>query len=191
MHLWSAAGRLGSSADLGWAAQVSWGWLATDQQKNFPGGSGSKASAYDVGDMGSIPGSGRSPGEGNGNPLQYSCPEKSHGQRSLVGYSPWDGKELDMTEQLHSLTHRTSWLGVSHLSAGQSGHVLISVTEEKEQEGKNISAIAGFAFTIAFLTKASHMTEPRVRLGGHSQGLSQRKGVELGPLAESAWHGQL
>ena len=48
----------------------------------------------------SIPGLGRSPGGGNGNPLQYSCLEKSHGQRSLVGYSPWDRKELDTTEQL-------------------------------------------------------------------------------------------
>ena len=40
-----------------------------------PGGSEGKASAYNVGDPGSIPGSGRSPGEGNGNPLQYSCLE--------------------------------------------------------------------------------------------------------------------
>ena len=41
----------------------------------FPGSSDGKASAYNVGDPGSIPGWGRSPGEGNGNPLQYSCPE--------------------------------------------------------------------------------------------------------------------
>ena len=41
----------------------------------FPGGSEVKASAWNVGDLGSIPGSGRSPGEGNGNPLQYSCLE--------------------------------------------------------------------------------------------------------------------
>ena len=40
------------------------------------------------------------PGEGNGYPLQYSCPGESHGQRSLVGYSPWGRKELDMTKQL-------------------------------------------------------------------------------------------
>ena len=39
-----------------------------------------------------------SPGEGHGNPLQYSCLEQSHGQRSLAGYSPWGPKELDMTE---------------------------------------------------------------------------------------------
>ena len=41
----------------------------------FPGGSEVKASAYNVGDLGSIPASGRCPGEGNGNPLQYSCLE--------------------------------------------------------------------------------------------------------------------
>ena len=42
---------------------------------NFTGSSDSKASAYNAGDPGSIPGLGRSPGEGNGNPLQYSCLE--------------------------------------------------------------------------------------------------------------------
>ena len=50
--------------------------------------------------MWETPGSGRSPGEGNGNPLQYSCLE-IHGWRSLVGYSPWGRKESDTTEQLH------------------------------------------------------------------------------------------
>ena len=64
----------------------------------FPRGSDGKVSAYNVGDLGLIPGSGRSPGERNGNPLQYSCLEKSHGQRSPVGYSPWGCKESDMTE---------------------------------------------------------------------------------------------
>ena len=43
----------------------------------FPGGSDGKASAYNAGDPGSIPGLGRSPREGNGNPLQYSCLENS------------------------------------------------------------------------------------------------------------------
>ena len=56
------------------------------------------ANAGDVRDVGSVPGSGRSPGKGNGNPLQYSCPENSHGQRSLAGYSPWGFKESDTTE---------------------------------------------------------------------------------------------
>jgi len=88
---------------------------------SFPGGSDSKESTCNegvsevaqetlyplshqgssngnVGDLGSIPGLGRSPGGGHGNPLQYSCLENSHGQRSLVGYSSWGRKELDTTE---------------------------------------------------------------------------------------------
>ena len=52
----------------------------------------SDCNAGDAGDLGLIPGSRRSPGEGNGNPLQYSCLEKSHGQRNPVGYSPWGHK---------------------------------------------------------------------------------------------------
>ena len=66
----------------------------------FPGGSDSKESACDVGDLGFIPGLGRSPGGGHGNPPQYSCLENPHGQRSLANYSPWGHKESDMTEQL-------------------------------------------------------------------------------------------
>ena len=54
-------------------------------------------------DQGSVPGSGRSPGEGHGKPLQYSCLENPHGQRSLGGYSPRGCKESDTTEPL---THR-------------------------------------------------------------------------------------
>ena len=54
----------------------------------FPGGSAVKNLPAQAGDLGSIPGLGRSPGGGNGNPLQYSCLENPHGQRSLAGYSP-------------------------------------------------------------------------------------------------------
>ena len=55
----------------------------------FPGGSDGKESSCNVGDLGSVPGLGRSPGEGNGNPLQYSCLENSMEQRSLTGYNLW------------------------------------------------------------------------------------------------------
>ena len=75
----------------------------------FPGGSVGKESACNVGDVGSIPGLGRSSGGGHGNPLQYPCLENPHGQRSLGSYSPWGHKELDMTEQL-SLFHMKYWL---------------------------------------------------------------------------------
>ena len=68
----------------------------------FPGGSGSKESACNVGDLGSILGLGRSPGGGHGNPLQCSCLENPHGQRSLVGHSPWGQQESDTTERLRT-----------------------------------------------------------------------------------------
>ena len=64
----------------------------------FPGGSDSKESAYNAGDLGSIPELGRSPGGGHGNTLQYSWLENPHGQRILAGYSPWGRKESDMTK---------------------------------------------------------------------------------------------
>ena len=66
----------------------------------FPGGLYGKESACNVGDLGSVPGLERSPGEGCSNPLQYSCLENPHRQRSLVGHSPWGRKESDMTEQI-------------------------------------------------------------------------------------------
>ena len=68
--------------------------------EGFPGGIVVKNPPANSRDMGSIPGSGRSPGIGNGNPLQYSCQENSM-DSSLVGYSPWHCKELDMTEHAH------------------------------------------------------------------------------------------
>ena len=58
----------------------------------------SLASARDIRKTGSIPGLRRSPGGGHGNPLQYSCLENLHQQKSLVGYSPKGCKESDMTE---------------------------------------------------------------------------------------------
>ena len=65
-------------------------------------GKESACNAGDIGDAGSAPGPGRSPGVGNGNALQYPHPEEFHGRRSLVGYSPQGGKESDMTERTYS-----------------------------------------------------------------------------------------
>ena len=64
------------------AVLLAWGSAVLGGSGNSDG----KESACSVGDPGLIPGSGRSPREGNGNPLQYSCLEKSHGPRSLVGF---------------------------------------------------------------------------------------------------------
>ena len=64
----------------------------------FPDSSAGKESACNAGDLGSIPGLGRSSGGGHGKPFQYSFLENPHGQRSLAGYSAWRRKESDMAE---------------------------------------------------------------------------------------------
>ena len=66
----------------------------------FLGGSDSKESTCNVGDLGLVSELGRSPGGRHGNPLQYSCLENFHGQRNRLGYSSWGCKESDMTERL-------------------------------------------------------------------------------------------
>ena len=62
--------------------------------EGFPGGSEVKASACNAGDLGSIPRLGRSPWRRKWQPTQVFLPGKSHGQRSLIGYSPWGHKRI-------------------------------------------------------------------------------------------------
>ena len=64
----------------------------------FPGGSDGKKSTCNKGDLGSIPGLGRSPGGGHDNPLQYSCMENPHGQTEQPGGLQFTGSQKDMTE---------------------------------------------------------------------------------------------
>ena len=64
----------------------------------WPGGSDGKESTLNAGNLGLIPGLGRSPEGGNGYPLQYSCLENSMDRGSLASYSPWGHKESDRTE---------------------------------------------------------------------------------------------
>ena len=64
-------------------------------------GSDSKESACNVGDLGSIPGLGRSPGEGNGYPIQYFCLENS--KERGAWWAPWDCKEVGMSEATNIL----------------------------------------------------------------------------------------
>ena len=93
------------------------------------GGSDGKESTCTGGDLGSIPGLGRSPGEGKGYPFQYFLPGEFHGQKSMVGYSPRGCKESGTTYQLTlslpkqvqkvkgrgNRLHRFMW-GVGHTS---------------------------------------------------------------------------
>ena len=74
--------------------------LAGKHILDFPGWPDGKEFTCNAGDLASIPGLGRSPGGGHGNPLKYSSLENPHGQTKLVGYSPWGHKESGMTEQL-------------------------------------------------------------------------------------------
>ena len=78
------------------------------RKSSFPNGSMVKnlpANAGEARDVGSVPGSERSPGVGNYDPLQYSCLENPHGQRSLVGYSLWSCKVGHDWARAHTHTH--------------------------------------------------------------------------------------
>ena len=78
--------------------------------EGFPADTDGKESTCNERDLGLIPGLGRSPGGRYGNPLQYTCLENLHGQRSLVGYSPWGHKESDTTERLSTAhMHTPVW----------------------------------------------------------------------------------
>ena len=83
------------------------GWVLGELERStglgdlgFPGGSDNKEFTCNVGDLGLIPDLGRSPGGRQGKPLQYSCLENPHRQRSLAGFSPGSRKDLDTTERL-------------------------------------------------------------------------------------------
>ena len=87
-----------SKTNSGREDQISPIWVTNFCGFGFPGGSDNKKSTCNAGDLGLIPGSGRSPGEGN--PLSIFLPGETHRQRSLVAYSPWVCKEADTTEEL-------------------------------------------------------------------------------------------
>ena len=88
----------------------------------FPLCSDSKEFTCSVEDLGSIHGLGRSTGGRNGNPLQYSCLENPHGQRSLAGYSPWGPKASDTTKQQSTR--------LCSLQSGNDQHPCVRTSEE-------------------------------------------------------------
>ena len=107
----------------------------TSDYRIFPGGSDHKASAYN--DLGSIPGSARSPGEGNGIPLQYSCLENPLDGGTWLGYSPWGCRESDTTERLHPLTMVPEPVDAVPLSLGSQYAVMegAPLCRKMENEG--------------------------------------------------------
>ena len=96
-----------------------WSYLAAaaaKKKKGFPGGASGREPAYQCKRQ-KRPGFdswiGKIPGGGNGNPFQYSLPGKSQGQSSLMGHSPWDCKESDMTEAPQHQTRAGKWKSTS------------------------------------------------------------------------------
>ena len=77
-----------------------WTFVTLFPDSGFPGGSDGKASTWNAGDLGSIPGSGRSPWRRKWQPTPVLLPGICHGRRNLVGYSPWGRKESETTERL-------------------------------------------------------------------------------------------
>ena len=110
-------------------------WLPTPVVLGFPGGTDGKESACNVGDLSSIPRLGRSPGGGHGNPLQYYSLENPHGQRSLVGYTPWGCKESGRTERLS--THNLCNILCKHLIVGAFNFV-----SEEPEKSSNLSDVS-------------------------------------------------
>ena len=107
----------------------------------FPGGSDGKKSVFSVGDLGSIPRSGRSAGEGNDYSLQYLSGE-FHGQRSLSGYSPWGCKESDTTEPTFQKCGPSSFL--TWLPYGQT-----QPSNWTELNWWSENAVSAFSFKLA------------------------------------------
>jgi len=110
----------------------------------FLGSCTGKESTCSAGDLGSIPGLGRSPGRGHGNPLQYSCLENPHGQRSLAGYSPWHHKESDMIEQLsraqHSILKRRGKSGQAEIQTHRGEDHVMNDAETKRIQLQTMDA---------------------------------------------------
>ena len=118
----------------GFPASPSWQrilyWLSC-LGRGFPAGSDGKESGCN-----STPGSGRSPGGGHGNPLQYFCLENSHGQRSLAGYNPWGCKQSDTTVWLSIAPGKSINLDYWHWKwFGGSGHTLKKICQRRHLPG--------------------------------------------------------
>ena len=103
-----------------------------------------------MGDLGSIPGLGRSLGGGHGNPLQYSCLENPHGQRSLASCSPWGRKESDTTEQL--TTHMRDSIGTHGTR--------VTHEDTHGSDAKGVSPLSDYCFSKASSAPSCYVPSP-------------------------------
>ena len=116
--------------------------------RGLPSGSAVKTLLANAGDAGSIPGSGRLPGEGNGNLLQYSCLGKSHGQRSLMGNSPWGHTRIG-----HNSVTKGKVAQLCPTLCGPMDYSLPRVLCPWNFPGKNTEASCHFLLQGIFLTQ--------------------------------------
>ena len=141
----------------------------------FPGGSDSQESACNAEDLGSIPGSGRYPGEGNGNSPQYSCLKNSLDRGAWQARVCGGHKELNMTEQLTQAQNVLSifslWRSVRELHIGKKG-----------SDGK-ASVASGF--------KKTRLAEKWSVTGSVSKVVETRKGTESWDLKGVGWTWQV
>ena len=136
----------GGSVKVGWMRKAH-SWAVSDWglaiSMGFPGGSDGKESTCNMGDLGSIPGLGRSPGGGHGNTLQYSCLENPHEQRSLAGYGPRGCKESDMPEQLSTAQHICIYIKTTLTYSWMKATVIKHYKWPKKGGGQEKKAYAG------------------------------------------------
>ena len=129
-------------------------WLSSSSSsiaQGFPSGSDGEESACGAGDPSSIPGSGRPPGEGNGNPLQYSCLAEEPGGLQSTGL-----QRADMTERLHF--HYRPWIQTDHREPSkeireESGHMSFDRREAKKPKTCNPTNITRWLL----ITKTRHL----------------------------------
>ena len=114
-----------------------------------------------AGDMGSISGWVRSPGEGHGNPHQYSWLENPHGQRSLEGYSPWGHRESDTTERL-STAHKDN-IGEKKKITFKTFLGLFEILKQQSRWHKRQKSIIFHAICQQTLSDANNTGETLVR----------------------------
>ena len=156
-------------------------------------------------DLVSIPGLGRSPRGGHGNPLQYSCLQNPHGQKSLVGYSLQGHKKSDMTEQLSTvqLFHNhlvknlslVFWILFIFVGEGNGNPLEYSCLENPMAGGTWWAAVRGvtksqtqlsdFTFTFHFPTLEKEMATYSSVLAWRIQGQRSLVGCRLWDCTES------
>ena len=133
----------------------------------FPGGSDGKESTCTAGDLSSIPGLGRSPGGGRDNPTTVFLPGESHGQKSLVVYSPWDYKWSDMAER----PLKKKWLAENsrkRIASGGGGVLAEPGPSKSDQRGRPQEQRGGSSHLLPCLFPCyCHSRSPRGPLGSN------------------------